>query len=255
MDNHHKNSDMLQHVAIIMDGNGRWARERNLPRREGHRKGVENVRKIVRKTGALGIKYLTLYAFSADNWKRPQSEVSDLMSLLETFLIKQAELLHEHNIRLHTIGRIEELNQNVFRILSRIQQETSIYQDYHLILALNYGSRNEVLDAVGRYVKAVRTGMESLSQLSWPTFRKYLSTGYIPDPELVIRTSGEHRISNFLLLQSAYAEYYFSPVYWPDFGPDCLEAAIEDYYKRERRFGMTGDQIRQERTAPLNSTL
>ena len=232
---------MLQHVAIIMDGNGRWARERNLPRREGHRKGVENVRKIVRKTGALGIKYLTLYAFSADNWKRPQSEVSDLMSLLE--------------IRLHTIGRIEELNQNVFRILSRIQQETSIYQDYHLILALNYGSRNEVLDAVGRYVKAVRTGMESLSQLSWPTFRKYLSTGYIPDPELVIRTSGEHRISNFLLLQSAYAEYYFSPVYWPDFGPDCLEVAIEDYYKRERRFGMTGDQIRQERTAPLNSTL
>ena len=246
---------MLQHVAIIMDGNGRWARERNLPRREGHLKGVENVEKIVRKTGALGIKYLTLYAFSADNWKRPASEVSDLMSLLETFLVKQSAMLHENKIRLHTIGRIEELNQKVYHILSRIQQETSIYQDNHLILALNYGSRNEVLDAVGRYAKAVQCGIEGISQLSWTTFRKYLSTGYFPDPELVIRTSGEHRISNFLLLQSAYAEYYFSPVYWPDFGPDCLEAAIEDYYKRERRFGMTGDQIRQERTAPINSNL
>ena len=246
---------MLQHVAIIMDGNGRWARERNLPRRVGHRKGVENVEKIVRKTGALGIKYLTLYAFSADNWKRPPSEVSDLMSLLETFLLKQSRFLHKNKIRLHTIGRIEELNRNVYRILSRIQRETSVYQDFHLILALNYGSRNEVLDAVGRYVEAVQTGMENLSRLSWNTFRKHLSTGYMPDPELVIRTSGEHRISNFLLLQSAYAEYYFSPVYWPDFGPECLEAAIENYYKRERRFGMTGDQIRQERTAALNSNL
>ena len=133
MDIHQKKPHLLQHVAIIMDGNGRWARERNLPRKEGHRKGVENVRKIVRKTGALGIKYLTLYAFSADNWKRPPSEVSDLMSLLETFLIKQSELLHENKIRLHTIGRTEELDQNVYRILSRIQQETSTYQDYHLI--------------------------------------------------------------------------------------------------------------------------
>ena len=229
--------------------------ERNLPRRVGHRKGVQNVEKIVRKSGELGIKYLTLYAFSADNWKRPPSEVSDLMSLLETFLVKQTNFLHQNNIRLHTIGRIEELNRNVYRILSRIQRETSVYQDFHLILALNYGSRNEVLDAVGRYVEAVQSGLESPSRLSWNTFRKYLSTGYMPDPELVIRTSGEHRMSNFLLMQSAYAEYYFSPVNWPDFGPECLEAAIEAYYKRERRFGMTGDQIRQERTAALNSNL
>ena len=246
---------MVRHVAIIMDGNGRWARDRNLPRKEGHRKGVENVEKIVERAGKLGIKYLTLYAFSAENWKRPESEVSTLMSLLETFLVRQSENLHEQKIRLHTIGRIEELPKNVYHILSRIQRETSDYQENHLILALNYGSRNEVLDAVSRYADAVQRGIEEISKLSWKTFRKYLNTSYIPDPELVIRTSGEHRLSDFLLLQSAYSEYYFSPVYWPDFGPDCLEAAIRDYLMRERRFGKTGDQIRQEKITPLNSNL
>ena len=237
-----------------MDGNGRWANQRGLPRNEGHRKGVENVEKIVEKAGQLGIRYLTLYAFSAENWKRPQSEVDALMSLLESFLIKQQKHLLENEIRLHTIGRVDELPHSVCRQLRKVKEATNHFQENHLILALNYGARNEIIDAVNRYTDALQSGAESPGELHWGILSQYLDTSEIPDPELVIRTSGEHRISNFLLLQSAYAEYIFSPVCWPDFGPDLLESAIQDYQNRERRFGKTGEQVRNEQAFPLKSS-
>ena len=231
-----------------MDGNGRWANRRGLKRNEGHRKGVENVEKIVEKAGQLGIRYLTLYAFSAENWKRPKSEVNALMGLLEAFLKKQRKQLLKQKIRLHTIGRVEELPPSVFDLLQKVKSDTAHFENNHLILALNYGARNEVLDAVERYTAAVQGGIENQEgDLQWETFSKYLDTSGIPDPELVIRTSGEHRISNFLLMQSAYSEYFFSPVCWPDFGPDLFEEALTEYSLRERRFGKTGAQIEQEK--------
>lgn len=231
-----------------MDGNGRWANRRGLPRNEGHRKGVENVEKIVEKSGELGIQYITLYAFSAENWKRPKSEVDALMSLLERFLKKQRKQLLKEKIRLHTIGRVEELPPSVCELLDKVKADTSHFSENHLILALNYGARNEVLDAVKRYTIAVKEGTEPQDQdLDWENFSKYLDTSGIPDPELVIRTSGEHRISNFLLMQSAYSEYYFSEVCWPDFGPELFEQALTEFESRERRFGKTGQQIEQEK--------
>ena len=237
-----------------MDGNGRWANRRGLPRNEGHRKGVENVEKIVEKSGDLGIKYLALYAFSAENWKRPKSEVDALMSLLERFLKKQRKQLLKEQIRLDTIGRIEELPPSVRELLDKVKADTAHFTENHLILALNYGARNEVLDAVKRYTNAVQEGTESGDEnLEWNTFSKYLDTSGIPDPELVIRTSGEHRISNFLLMQSAYSEYFFSPVCWPDFGPELFEQALEEFESRERRFGKTGHQIEQEKLLSAKS--
>lgn len=231
-----------------MDGNGRWANRRGLPRNEGHRKGVENVEKIVERSGQLGIRYLTLYAFSAENWKRPKSEVNALMGLLEAFLKKQRKQLLKQRIRLHTIGRIEELPPSVFKLLEKVKKETAHFANHHLTLALNYGARNEVLDAVERYTDAIEKGAEFRSErLKWETFSKYLDTADIPDPELVIRTSGEHRISNFLLVQSAYSEYYFSPICWPDFGPEEFEQSLSEFAGRERRFGKTGQQIEQEK--------
>jgi undecaprenyl diphosphate synthase len=237
-----------------MDGNGRWANRRGLPRDEGHRKGVENVEKIVEKAGEIGIRYLTLYAFSAENWKRPKSEVDALMRLLEFFLKKQRKQLLKNQIRLHTIGRIDQLPDSVFKKLNQVKEDTKHFEDNHLILALNYGSRNEVVDAVARYTQAVMSGAEKMENPpSWDAFSKYLDTAGIPDPELVIRTSGEHRISNFLLMQSAYSEFHFSPVCWPDFNPDLFEEALNDYQNRERRFGKTGQQIEQEKQLSLKS--
>jgi undecaprenyl diphosphate synthase len=245
----------IQHVAIIMDGNGRWANRKGLPRNEGHRKGVENVEKIVGKAGELGIRYLTLYAFSAENWKRPKLEVDALMSLLESFLKTQRKLLLKNKIKLHTIGRIEELPPSVCKRLRQVKEDTKQFEDNNLVLALNYGARNEVLDAVNRYTTALHEGVESSDdELLWETFRKYLDTAEIPDPELIIRTSGEHRISNFLLMQSAYSEFLFSPVCWPDFSPDLFETALNDYQNRERRFGKTGEQIEQEKVLSLKSS-
>lgn len=238
-----------------MDGNGRWANRRGLPRNEGHRKGVENVEKIVEKAGELGIRYLTLYAFSAENWKRPKAEVNALMGLLESFLKKQRKQLLKQKIRLHTIGRVEELPPSVFKLLNKVKADTSHFEDNHLILALNYGARNEVLDAVERYTAAIQSGTElQEGELQWETFSNYLDTSGIPDPEIVIRTSGEQRISNFLLMQSAYSEYLFSPVCWPDFGPDLLEEALLEYRNRERRFGKTGAQIEQEKLLSTKSS-
>ena len=215
--------------------------------------GVQNVEKIVEKSGQLGIRYLTLYAFSAENWKRPKVEVEALMDLLESFLQQQKKQLLKNRIRLHTIGRVQELPERVRSKLAEVKLETENFTQSHLILALNYGARNEVIHAVNRYVAATRENRTTNVNLDWNTFSAYLDTAGMPDPELVIRTSGEHRVSNFLLMQSAYSEYYFSPVCWPDFGPELFEEALNDYHNRERRFGKTGDQIRNEQSVSVNS--
>jgi len=235
-----------EHVAIIMDGNGRWARERGMRREEGHRQGVENVKRIVECARELEIRYLTLYAFSVENWNRPKLEVNALMRLLESFLKSQMKDLVEKQIRFRVAGRLEEMPERVAKLLRKTILATEHFERWNLTLALNYGSRTEVLDAVRQYAEAVQAGTEDPAQLQWDKFAKYLYTAGMPDPDLVIRTSGEHRISNFLLMQSAYAEYYFAREFWPDFGPECFRQAIHDYMGRERRFGLTGDQLKKQ---------
>ncbi len=233
-----------QHVAIIMDGNGRWATQRGLPRIEGHRRGVEAVRTVTFAARDLGVKVLTLYAFSIENWKRPQDEVGGLMSLLEFYLKKELATFVRDRVRFRTIGRREELPSGVQKLLRATEEETKQFTDYTLVLALNYGARTEVVDAARAYAAAVAAGKEKLNDGSWATFSRYLYTADLPEPDLVIRTSGETRISNFLLLQAAYAEFVFTPVLWPDFGKPDLAAAIADFGRRERRFGLTSEQIK-----------
>jgi undecaprenyl diphosphate synthase len=231
------------HVAIIMDGNGRWAKKRGLPRIEGHRRGVETVRTITFAARDLGVKMLTLYAFSVENWRRPKDEVGALMSLLEHYLKKELETFVRDRVRLRTIGRTDELPSAVQRLLRTTTEETKDFADYTLVLALNYGSRVEMVDAARAYAAAVAAGREKLNDGSWSTFGRYLYTADMPDPDLVIRTSGEMRISNFLLMQAAYAEFVFTPVLWPDFSKADLAAAIADFVRRERRYGLTGEQV------------
>jgi len=233
-----------RHVAIIMDGNGRWAKLRGLPRIEGHRRGVETVRTITYAARDLGVRMLTLYAFSAENWSRPRDEVGALMGLLETYLKKELRTFVRDRVRLMTIGRVEELPAGVRRHLAATVEETKGFDDYTLVLALNYGSRTEVVDAARRYAAAVAAGRQRPGDASWGAFARHLYTAGMPDPDLVIRTSGETRVSNFLLLQAAYAEFVFTPVLWPDFTKADLAAAIADYARRERRYGQTSEQLR-----------
>ncbi len=232
------------HIAIIMDGNGRWAQQRGLPRLEGHRRGVETVRTIVDATRELGIRVVTLYAFSVENWKRPQDEVGGLMNLLDFFLKRETDDLIKNKVRLLTIGRTEDLPEVVRKRLESTIKVTETFSDYTLVLALNYGARTEIVDAARAYAAAVAAGKEKLNDSSWATFSRYLYTAGLPDPDLIIRTSGETRVSNFLLLQGAYAEYYFAPVLWPDFSRADLVTAITEYSKRERRYGQTGEQVK-----------
>lgn len=235
-----------RHVAIIMDGNGRWARKRFLPRNEGHRRGVENVRRVVEAAKDYALTHLTLFAFSAENWNRPKGEVDALMDLLLRFLKEQREQLERNRIRLRVIGRKDGLPSRVREALDEIEERTKDYPRYTLGLALNYGSRMEVVDAVNRYLEAVRAGRDVPSPLQkWEDFVPFLYTEGFPDPDLIIRTSGEYRVSNFLLLQGAYAEYHFTPVLWPDFDEECFAEAIETYARRERRFGKISEQISQ----------
>jgi undecaprenyl diphosphate synthase len=231
------------HVAIIMDGNGRWAKQRGLPRIEGHRRGVETVRTATFAARDLGVKMLTLYAFSVENWKRPQDEVGALMGLLEFYLKKELETFVRDRVRLRTIGRTQDLPAGVQKLLRTTIEETRHFTDYTLVLALNYGARTEIVDAARAYAAAVAAGTEKLNDSSWETFNRYLYTADFPDPDLIIRTSGEKRISNFLLMQGAYAEYVFTPVLWPDFTKADLAAALADYARRERRFGKTSEQV------------
>lgn len=231
------------HVAIIMDGNGRWAQARGLPREEGHRHGVENVKRILEGARDLDIRYLTLYAFSVENWKRPRTEVNALMRLLDSFLKAQRNDLIEKQVRLQVLGCLDGLPDRVVKRITETVEATRQFSRWTLSLALNYGSRTEILTAMRRYAEEVREGNEDPADLDWPVLRRYLYTREMPDPDLVIRTSGEHRVSNFLLLQSAYAEYYFSEKYWPDFDKEAFFAAIEAYRNRQRRFGLTSAQL------------
>lgn len=233
-----------QHVAIIMDGNGRWAKQRGLPRLEGHRRGVETVRTVVDSAREIGIKYITLYAFSVENWKRPGEEVSGLMGLLDFFLKRELNNLIKERVRLRTIGRTDQLPENVRRELDRVKEATKHFNDWNLVLALNYGAQTEAADAARAYAEAVAAGKENPGEASWERFRRYLYTADLPEPDLLIRTSGELRISNFLMLQLAYAEMIFTPTLWPDFGKSDLLAAVEEYARRERRYGLTTEQIK-----------
>ena len=226
-----------------MDGNGRWAKSRGLPRLEGHRRGVETVRSVVDAARAIGIRYITLYAFSVENWKRPPDEISGLMGLLDYFLKRELDNLIKNRVRLLTIGRTSELPANVQRELNRVIEATKDFKEWTLVLAINYGSRTEVADAARDYAAAVQAGRENLADASWDNFSRYLYTAAIPEPDLLIRTSGEQRVSNFLLLQCAYAEMVFTPVAWPDFGQADLQAAVDEYGRRERRYGLTTEQI------------
>jgi undecaprenyl diphosphate synthase len=232
------------HVAIIMDGNGRWARARGLPRIEGHRRGVETVRTITYAARDLGVRRLTLYAFSAENWQRPPTEVGALMGLLERYLKRELATFVRDGVRLQTIGRTSELPAGVRQHLATAVEATRHFTDYTLVLALNYGARTEVVDAARAYAAAVAAGREKLNDASWAAFDRYLYTAGMPDPDLVIRTSGETRVSNFLLLQAAYAEFVFTPVLWPDFSKADFAAALGAYARRERRYGLTGDQVK-----------
>ncbi|EDY81565.1 undecaprenyl diphosphate synthase [Verrucomicrobiia bacterium DG1235] len=232
-----------QHIGIIMDGNGRWAKQRGHSRPRGHKEGAKATRRAIDACQELGVRYLTLYAFSAENWNRPDFEVKALMELLELFLARETKTLIKRRIRLHAIGRIEELPASANKALRKAIDATAEFDDWHLVLALNYSSRNEVLDAARSFAKSVAAGEIDPDKTDWDGFAQHLYTAGLPDPDLIIRTSGETRVSNFLLMQSAYAEFYFTETLWPDFDKSHLEKAIASYRNRERRFGKTGEQI------------
>ena len=227
------------HVAIIMDGNGRWAAARHLPRILGHRAGAEAVRRVVEASCTLGLKALTLYAFSWENWERPSDEIRDLMGLLEEFLDGEAPTLHREHIRLQAIGRIEQLPPGTQAALARAIAATAGYDRMTLTLALSYGGRQELIDATRKIAEAVQQGRLAPGAIDEAVIAAHLYTAGVPDPDLVIRTSGEQRLSNFLLWQSSYAELYVTPKLWPEFGKQDLADALADYERRERRFGRT----------------
>ena len=227
-------SRIPRHVAVIMDGNGRWAHQRNLPRIEGHRAGAKSVREIVETSARVGVKYLTLFAFSKENWKRPKREISTLWGLLEDYLRKESKTLVEKNFRLKVIGQKEELPLSLRKELDRVEALTKNNSSMVICMALNYSGRTEIVDAVKKILKEKDIHADALDE---DEFSRYLYTGDLPDPDLLIRTSGELRVSNFLLWQIAYAEIWITPDYWPDFRKKHFLLALLDYQKRERRFG------------------
>ena len=232
-----------RHVAIIMDGNGRWAKKRGLTRIVGHRKGIESVRDIVRTSRELGIKWLTLYAFSEENWIRPKYEINALMKLLTRYLKIELKEMLDNGIRLLSIGQTEKLPPEVQGTLWRTIEKTAHNKEMTLILALSYGGRQEIVWAVKNMLKDIEKGILNVKQITEERLSNYLYTSNIPDPDLIIRTSGEYRISNFLLWQIAYTEIFTTPTLWPDFHRERYLEALLDYQKRERRFGSTGKQI------------
>ncbi len=223
-----------KHVAVIMDGNGRWAKKKNLPRVEGHRAGSKSVREIVEACGRIGIRYLSLYAFSKENWKRPKKEIATLWRLLEDYLRKEDKVLVENNFRLKVIGQMTSIPQSVIRELERVETLTINNDRLTILLALNYGGRSEIVDAVKRIIDDPDLDRNSLDETK---FSQYLYTADIPDPDLLIRTSGELRVSNFLLWQIAYSEIWITEELWPDFRKKHLLNALVEFQKRERRFG------------------
>lgn len=235
-----------KHIAIIMDGNGRWAEEKGQDRLFGHFHGVESVRNIVEGCAELGINYLTLYAFSTENWDRPEDEVNGLMTLLVDTIRKEVPTLNKNNIKLHVIGNLSMLPQSVFNELQEALDLTKDNTGLNLVMALSYSSRWEIINAVQQIAHDVKLGKLNDATIDNSIFQQYLCTKNIPDPELIIRTSGEHRISNFLLYQLAYSELYFTNTRWPEFRKPNLHEAIIDFQNRERRFGKTGKQIQEE---------
>jgi undecaprenyl diphosphate synthase len=237
--------NLPRHIAIIMDGNGRWAQKHTIGRIMGHKKGAQAVRTVVRTCRELGIKYLTLFAFSIENWERPAKEVQALMFLLEEYLTKEIDKLQKQGIRLTTIGDIDRLHPAVKEKLLRVKENTFKNDKMILNLALSYGGKDEIIRAVKEIVEDNKAGKIDVKKLDKEIFSSYLYTSGMPDPDLLIRTSGECRISNFLLWQIAYTELYFTKVLWPDFTKDDLLKAIDSYQKRERRFGLTSEQLQE----------
>jgi undecaprenyl diphosphate synthase len=231
------------HIAIIMDGNGRWAKKKLLNRISGHMKGVDAVREVVTACRELGVKILTLYAFSIENWKRPKDEIAALMGLLKEYLLKEREEMVRNNIRLQAIGRVEDLPADVQETLRETMEKTGKCDGMTLNLALSYGGRSEILQAVQKILGDCQKGLLKPEEITFQRFSRYLWTRGLPDPDLLIRTSGEFRISNFLLWQIAYTELYVTDTLWPDFDREELQKAIAAYQSRERRFGMTSEQL------------
>jgi len=237
-----------RHVAIIMDGNGRWAAARGLPRVAGHKRGVETVRQVVRDASELGIEYLTLYSFSSENWQRPVEEVKELMGLIKLFIRRDLASLHEQGVRVRIIGTHDNLDTEIIELISKAQDLTKNNTGITLIVAFNYGSKQEITQAVRQVVAAVQRGDISPDQINPEMFNSYLYTADIPEPDLLIRTSGEQRLSNFLLWQCAYTEFVFVEPPWPDFNKDVLISTIEEFNNRNRRFG--GLSTHKDASAP-----
>ena len=226
-----------QHVAIIMDGNGRWANKRGLPRTIGHSKGVEAVRESVRAAGEAGVKYLTLFAFSSENWSRPHSEVNDLLGLLRRFIRRDLAELHRENVRIRVIGDRDNLRGDILPLLVEAEETTRHNTALTLVIAFNYGARDEIVRAVVKLARDVEAGVLKASDIDAEMISQNLDTADIPDPDLIIRTSGEERLSNFLLWQAAYSELVFLPDYWPDFDRNLFFDALKIFASRDRRFG------------------
>lgn len=240
------NFKIPKHIGIIMDGNGRWALERGLSRTDGHRQGIESVRDVVKASSQIGVQYLTLYAFSLENWKRPSSEIGMLMKLLEHYLKKEVDELHRNNVRMLAIGKLSSLPKSVQRLLFNAIELTSNNTGLTLTLALSYSGRWDIVRSVQILALDVRRGKLSPEDITEEVLASYLQTANLPDPDLIIRTSGEMRLSNFLLWESAYSEIYICNKYWPEFRRDDLFAAIQDFSQRERRFGKISSQVKTE---------
>ncbi|MGO4715681.1 isoprenyl transferase [Bradyrhizobium sp. 2TAF24] len=226
-----------RHVAIIMDGNGRWAAARGLPRGEGHRRGVEALRRVVRAASELGISYLTIFSFSSENWSRPATEIGDLFGLLRRFIRNDLATLHRDGVRVRVIGEREGLEQDIRALLAEAEELTKANTALTLVVAFNYGSRHEIARAAQRLAREVADGRRSIDSITEEAITQNLDAPDLPDPDLIIRTSGEQRLSNFLMWQAAYSELVFVPIHWPDFDRAALESAIAEYARRERRFG------------------
>lgn len=226
----------MEHLAIIMDGNGRWAKARGLPRTEGHRAGGETVRRVLQYCRNAGIRYLTLYAFSVENWKRPKEEVDALMNLLVAYLAGEESMLHQNQVRLRIMGRREDLPERAQAALKHVEEATAHY-DRQLILCLSYGGRTEIVTAAQRLAQRVAAGELSPEAIDEAAFAEQLYLPDVPDPDLIVRTSGEMRLSNFLLWQASYAELYVTPVLWPDFSEADFKAALDSFEQRNRRYG------------------
>lgn len=236
-------SSLPEHVAIIMDGNGRWAKQRGLPRVMGHRRGVEAVRETVKAAGECGLKYLTLFAFSSENWRRPEAEVSDLLGLLKAFIRRDLAELHRENVRVRVIGDRKGLKDDIKSLLNEAEQTTRDNSGLTLVIAFNYGSRDEIARAAASLARDVLEGRLDALAITPDAITSRLDTAGIPDPDLIIRTSGEERLSNFLLWQAAYSEFLFIPDFWPDFDRQLFFSAIDQYMARDRRFGGLSDQV------------